>query len=82
MIQLLLEVLHRREELIAEELGLEQTEEVLDHAVIITIAFSGHALGDALLLEHSLIGFHLVLPSLVRMEHQCSVVGDLSESLL
>ena len=36
-----------------EELGLEQTEEVLDHTVIITIALPGHALGDAIFLEQS-----------------------------
>jgi len=70
------------ERLVAEELCLEQTKEALNHAVVVTIAFPGHALGDAILLEHALIGSHLVVPALVRMEHQGAVVRDLLESLL
>ena len=82
MIQLFLEIVHRREGLVAEELCLEQSKEVFDHRIIIAIAFPGHALGDAFFLEDPLIEFHLVVPTLVRMEHQGTVVGDLLESLL
>ena len=63
-------MLNRSEGLIVEELGLEQTEEILDHTVIITIALPGHALSDAILLERPLISFHLVVPALVGVEHQ------------
>lgn len=82
MIQFDLEGLHRLEGLVAEELRLEQPKKVLDHTIIITISFSGHGLGDAFFFEQASIGFHLVVPSLVRMEHQGSVVRDLSEGLL
>ena len=64
-----------------EELGFEQTEETLDHAVIITITLAGHALRDAIFLERSLITFHLVVPTLVRMQDQRTVAGDFSEGL-
>ena len=82
MIELSLEIFQGREGLIEEELRLEQTKEVLDHTVVVTISFPGHALGDAILLEQPLIESHLVVPTLVRMEHQRTVVGDLLESLL
>jgi len=75
-------MLNRSEGLIVEELGLEQAEEVFDHTVVVTIAFPGHALGDAILFEYPLIAFHLILPTLVRMEQQGTVVRDLLESLL
>jgi hypothetical protein len=50
LIQLLLEVLNGNKRLVVKELGLEQTKEVLDHTIIITIAFPGHALDNAFFL--------------------------------
>ena len=63
-------MLDGREGLVVEELGLEYAKEVLDHTIVITIAFSGHALPDAFIFEHLLIRSHLVMPSLVRMKDQ------------
>ena len=43
-------MINRREILVMEKLGLEYTEEILHNTVIVTIAFSGHALPDPFIL--------------------------------
>ena len=49
------------------ELSLENTKEVFHDTIVVTITLSGHALLDAFIFEHLLVGSHLVLPALVRM---------------
>lgn len=80
--QLVLKILGGREGLVVEEFGLEQAKEGLDHTVVIAIAFSGHTLLDAFIFEHLPIRFHPIMPTLVRVEQQRRMVGDLMECLL
>ena len=63
--EFVLEVLHGFKLLQIKEFALEQAEEVLHNSIVQAAAFSAHALPDALLLEHPLIPFVLILPALV-----------------
>lgn len=64
------------------ELRLENTKEVFNDAVVITVTLSGHALPDTFVLEHPLIDFHLILPALIRMKDQLTIVRDLLKCIL
>ena len=60
------------------------SKEIFYHRIVQTV-FSAHALSDALLTEHPLILFVLVLPALVRMENQvCSgrIFANASSSMV
>jgi hypothetical protein len=54
-----------RKLLLVKELCFENTEEILNDTVVITVSLSGHTLADAFVLEHLLVAFHLILPALV-----------------
>jgi len=73
--EVILEVLDRCKGLVIVELGFEHAKKVLDHRVVVRIAFSGHALPDPFFPECLLIQWHPVVPSLVRMKNQRSFVG-------
>ena len=47
------------------ELSFENTKEIFHDTVIVAIAFSGHALANPFVLQHLLVGSHLVLPALI-----------------
>jgi len=64
------------------ELGLENTKKVLNNAVVITVAFSGHALPDTFVFKHLLVRTHLILPALIRMQDQIGMVRDLLKGTL
>lgn len=51
-------------------LGLERTEEALDHRIVKAVALAAHALRDSVLRKHGSVGLHLVMPALVRMNGQ------------
>ena len=65
-----------------EQFTLEQSEEVFYHSVVQTVAFTAHALPDTFPLEHPLILFVLVLPTLVRMKNQIGSIRYLLKSLV
>ena len=65
--QLPLEMLHGMKILQIQQIAPDQPKEILNHSVVQTVAFSTHALPDALFTEHSPILFVLVLPALVGM---------------
>jgi hypothetical protein len=69
--------LKRGELSVVIELSLEDTKKVLNNAIVITIAFSGHALADTFIFKHLLVRTHLVLPALIRMQDQTGMIRDL-----
>ena len=70
----MLKVLYGLEVLQTEQLTFQQAEKVFNHGIIQTVAFSAHALVDSLFLEHSLVLFMLVLPTLIGVKDEfCSV---------
>ena len=62
-------MLHGLELLQIEKLCFEQTGKVLNHSVVQAVALPAHALPDALLFEHPLVLFVLILPALIRMKY-------------
>ena len=73
--EFLLEVFHGMKFLQIQQLAFENSKEVFNYSIIQTVSLAAHALPDALLSEHPLILFMLVLPALVRMENEvCSEV--------
>ena len=77
----LLELVQRLEFVLVavEHLVLHDPEEVLHGRVVEAIPFPGHRLPDAPLFQLLMIGFHLVLPSLVAVEDQPLQVPVLGE---
>ena len=59
------------------ELGFKDTKKVLNNTIVITIAFSGHALADTFIFKHLLVRTHLVLPAPIRMQDQIGMIRDL-----
>ena len=74
-------MLNRRKLLVVIELRLENAKEVFHDTIVIAISLSRHALPDALVFEHLLIGSHLILPALIRVQDQLTIVRDLPESI-
>ena len=60
-----LKVVHRLKFLQIKEFAFEQAKEILYHSIVQTVTLSTHALPDALVFEHGLVSFVLVLPALV-----------------
>ena len=50
------------------DFSFQYTEEVLHRCVVITIAFSRHALKDVMFFQHGLVGGHLVAPPAIGVE--------------
>ena len=66
-----------------EQFRLEQSEEVLGNSIIQTSGFPGHTLRNALCLQQILVGFHLILPALIRMQNQIvNLIWQLLKSAL
>lgn len=80
--QLFLEFFDGSEDLVVEELGLEQAKKGFDHTVVIAIAFPGHTLVDAMIVQQLAIRFHLVMPALIRMQDQISMLRNYMERFL
>ena len=53
-----------------KHLVFQFAEEVLDRSVVQAIAFSGHGLDDALVVQGLVPWLHLILPALVRVENE------------
>ena len=80
--EFLFEVFHGLKLLKIQKFTLEQSKEIFYHGVVQTVAFPARALPNLLLLEHLLILLVLVLPALVRMKNQASIIRNFLKSLV
>ena len=67
--EFLFEVCYRIEILEIEQFALQQTEEIFNYSIIKTVAFSAHALNNAVISQLFLIMLVLILPSLIGVQN-------------
>jgi cellulose biosynthesis protein BcsQ len=80
VVQFLDKVLDAVKLLKVKQFRFQDTEEVFNNCIIQTVTLAGHALVNSLFAKPMLMVFHLILPTLVRVENKSRIIRNLGES--